>query len=287
MREGYQREKTSFLVWLISALIAVFVVELLFSALLHTSSFSQMVALSASALRDGRVWTLLTYPLLHTGALHLIAILLPLFFIGRELSTHLSDRRLFALAVAATLGGGLAWFGLHFDDLGTLAGASSILWCYFAVFACLYPNREISFLIFFVIPVTTRPKYVACALVAVDFVGALFTELQPDKFPNYPISHSAHLGAMFVGWLYYRYVHEASWLLETRADREMAAWKKRHRKALPPPASEVEVSAPATREVIRAEVDRILDKINSHGLASLTPEEKRMLDDAKNVLSGR
>jgi hypothetical protein len=32
-------------------------------------------------------------------------------------------------------------------------------------------------------------------------------------------------------------------------------------------------------------VDRILDKINSHGFSALTPEEKRILDDAKDMLS--
>ena len=35
----------------------------------------------------------------------------------------------------------------------------------------------------------------------------------------------------------------------------------------------------------QAEVDRILDKINSHGFGALTPEEKRILDDAKDLLS--
>jgi len=32
-------------------------------------------------------------------------------------------------------------------------------------------------------------------------------------------------------------------------------------------------------------VDRILDKINSKGFGALTPEEKRLLDDAREQLS--
>jgi len=35
------------------------------------------------------------------------------------------------------------------------------------------------------------------------------------------------------------------------------------------------------------EVDRILDKINSHGFASLTAQEKRVLDEARESLSRR
>jgi hypothetical protein len=41
------------------------------------------------------------------------------------------------------------------------------------------------------------------------------------------------------------------------------------------------------REDLRAEVDRILDKINSDGFGALTADEKRLLDDARDLLSRR
>jgi hypothetical protein len=41
------------------------------------------------------------------------------------------------------------------------------------------------------------------------------------------------------------------------------------------------------RADLRAEVDRILDKINSQGFGALTEEEKRRLDEAKDLLSRR
>src|SRR3954468_5753442 len=135
MREAYQREKTPFLVWLISALIAVSVVELVFTFLLHTPGFDHLVALSAGGIRDGRLWTLLTYPFVHRGPLHLIAVVLALFFVGRELTPQVRERRLVWLAIAATLAGGVAWLGVHFDRPGDLLGATNILWCYFTVFA--------------------------------------------------------------------------------------------------------------------------------------------------------
>ena len=43
----------------------------------------------------------------------------------------------------------------------------------------------------------------------------------------------------------------------------------------------------AIAPVERVEVDRILDKINSEGFASLTQEEKHLLDNAKDMLSRR
>jgi hypothetical protein len=46
----------------------------------------------------------------------------------------------------------------------------------------------------------------------------------------------------------------------------------------------VNISAPAD---LRLEVDRILDKINSEGFGALTDDEKRLLDEAKDLLSRR
>jgi hypothetical protein len=53
---------------------------------------------------------------------------------------------------------------------------------------------------------------------------------------------------------------------------------------LTPPGPSLPVDfAPATNQDLRVEVDRILDKINTSGLASLTATEKRLLDEAKNL----
>ncbi|MCC5022360.1 MAG: hypothetical protein J6386_06020 [Candidatus Synoicihabitans palmerolidicus] len=38
---------------------------------------------------------------------------------------------------------------------------------------------------------------------------------------------------------------------------------------------------------LRAEVDRILDKINSQGFGALTDDEKQLLDQAKDMLNQR
>jgi hypothetical protein len=142
-------------------------------------------------------------------------------------------------------------------------------------------------------PVTIKPKHVAFALVGFALFGLLFHEIPGTPLPfDIVIASSAHLGGMLTGFLYYRFAHEARWMIGSpdRADIELPRWMKRTRKApaVPPPAPAYHVNVePATREDIRAEVDRILDKINSHGFGSLTPEEKRVLDDAKDLLSRR
>jgi membrane associated rhomboid family serine protease len=285
MREDYRRERTSLLVWLLSAVAAGFLVQLACERLLQTSSFEQMAAVSVGALKQGYLWTLVTFPFLHRNVLHVLVVGLALFFVARELTAQISERRLAWLALASSTVGGLAWFAVHFNSGGNLMGASVILWCYFAIFASLFPNREISFLVFFVIPITTRPKYVAWAMVVLDVSGLVISELQTGKLSDYNIPHSAHLGAMIVGWLYYRYCHQANWLvLPPRAELDLPRWMKRAKK---PVAVAEPAAAPSanTRQDLRAEVDRILDKINSHGFNALTADEKRVLDEARDLLS--
>ena len=97
-------------------------------------------------------------------------------------------------------------------------------------------------------------------------------------------AHSAHLGGMAAGWLYFRFVHDHDWR-GSRPNLELPQWLKRPLRPTPPPPPE-----PVTigsREHLKAEVDRILDKINSQGFGALTADEKRLLDEARDLLSRR
>ena len=53
--------------------------------------------------------------------------------------------------------------------------------------------------------------------------------------------------------------------------------------ALPQQEAPPEVSSPRSSAELRAEVDRVLDKISARGLGALTPDERRILDEAKRV----
>lgn len=286
-RGNYERERTSFLVWILSAMVAGSVIQWI-AAKLNPPGIDYLLELSRGQFNQGYFWTLLTYPLVHAHVLLLVFTGLAVYFLGRELSPHLGERRILFLAGTATLLGGLAWLGVHWHDSETtLSGASPILWCYLTVFACLFPNREISFLIFFVIPVRMRPKYIAATLAGFDLLGLAFLESSPQGLENVGLAHSAHLAAMVTGWVYFRYIHRANWTAQ-RAGAEPSP-----RSSAPQPkAADVEVvpDGPANvgvTEDIRAQVDRILDKINSQGLGALTPREKQVLDEARDALSRR
>lgn len=284
MRDESAGERTSFLIWLLSAIVAGFIIQNIAAVWLQRPGIIEVLGLSATAVRTGFLWTLLTYPLLHDHVLTLLLNVLGLFFLGRELQAELGDRRLAAVSALAVLIGGLAWFACHLRDASLVTGSTSLLLAYLTLFACLHPNREISFLVFFVIPVRTRPKYVAWIVLFIGVMGLAFSELPGGRWQT-GIPHSAHLGGMLGAWI---------WFLAARArarggvEIELPRWMRRRGPRivhhLNPPAGP---AAPASREQVRAEVDRILDKINSEGFGALTADEKRRLDAARDLLSRR
>ncbi len=290
LRGDYQTERTSFLLWLLSAVIAGFVVQNVVGLWFKSAAFEQLCVLSASTVTHGGLWTLISYPLLHRNVLHLFLVMFGVFFLGRELMPIIGERRLTWLTAAAVVGGALLWFAVNVAHEGNVMGASPILCCYLIVFACFFPNREISFLFFFLFPVTTRPKYLAWLAVGIDVAGFVLSETPAGSLET-GVPHSAHLGAMLTGWLYFRYAHDSdgAWF-NRRVGAGLLPWLRRPTKrsvTLPPAHAPVRSIDPSDRASLRAEVDRILDKINSHGLGALTVAEKRVLDEAKDLLSRR
>ena len=283
MRSEYPRHTTSVLTWILSATLAGFVLQNIFARWLGSPAFENLFALTPTGFKHGHAWTLFTYTLLNDGILALLFNGLGIFLLGRELVALLGARRFTAVYVGAAIVGGLAWTAVHLLNGGTaLIGSTSCVMGLFILFACFYPDREIIFLLFFVLPVTVRPKYLAWILAGIDLIGFLFSELPGGRFDT-GIAHSSHLGGMLVGWVYFRFFHANNgW--DRAASIGLPAWLRRREKAggAAPAGSPGRGKAPAN---LRAEVDRILDKINSEGFGSLTTDEKRLLDEAKDLLS--
>jgi membrane associated rhomboid family serine protease len=300
LRDDYPRERTSVLTWLISAMIAGFAVQFVTSSPWVSAgrSVEHFLALTIPALERGWIWTLVTHGFLHsTGFIvHGIFNVFALYFLGRELLPILGARRFLSLFAAATVVGGCLWTAAHwrFGGGDSHIGATPAVAALFTFFACIFPKQPLSFLLFFVFPVTLLPKHLVMAFAGVAAFGFVVYELPGATLPlEISLSSSAHLGGILTGLFYFRFVHEANWSFRRRGDEiELPRWMKRGRKVSPvPPEEELPADvapAPLTgKENIRAEVDRILDKINSEGLNALTPAEKSLLDNAKDLLSRR
>jgi membrane associated rhomboid family serine protease len=290
MRDGYERRRTSILTWLVSLIVAVFLIQMVVERLPGMRTNLELdLGLSSLSLRAGHFWTLVTYGFLHdTGnLLQLLGYVLVIYFAGREILPILGARRFAGFYLAALVVGGLAFTAVHWQQAALLTGSSAAVSALIILYACFFPNREITLLLFFILPVSIKPKYVAYGLIALDVCGFVFYEMLGAPSPL-GAAHSAHLGGMAAGWVYFRYLHEASWgLPQGRAEIELPKWMKQRSTA-----KVASTGAPFSVNIgdkghLRAEVDRILDKINSDGFGSLSPSEKKVLDDARDLIGRR
>jgi membrane associated rhomboid family serine protease len=290
MRDSYERRRTGVLAWLISSIVAVFVVQNVAARVPGLGpGLEGMFGLDAEALREGHVWTLLTYGFLHStgNLLQVIACVGGLYLLGREIVPVTGARRFLGLYLCALVSGGLAWAAVHWGRPDALVGSSAAVAALLVVYRCFYPSREISFTLFFILPVRVTPRFLVACLLAVDVCGLVFYEILGWP-PMIAAAHSAHLGGMAAGWLYYRYLHDSRWSsAPADADIELPRWMKRRADPKAPDAQPTYSVNMGDRGHLRAEVDRILDKINSDGFRSLSAEEKRVLDEARDAITRR
>lgn len=290
MQSDYRPRQQSILKWIVLVTIGVFILQNIEWAtapgrLFQDTYIGRLFALSPLHLQAGFLWTIVTYAFLHGGVLHILFNMLIVFLFGRELLPLLGNRRFGQLYFGAAIMGGLFWLLFNFQGQGLVVGASASAIAMLIFFACLYPNREITFLLFLIIPVRLKPKYMAYFVVGMDLFGFLFAELgQGRGLMGDNVAHSAHLGGALAAWLFFKYVfsrqtyyHDDKPLIET------PAWFKRKSKVRKA-AGNYSVNL-FNRRYLQTEVDRILDKINAEGFHSLTEEEKKVLERAKDLLS--
>jgi membrane associated rhomboid family serine protease len=288
MRDDPGRPSLSLLTWLLAVLTGAFVLENIAVLCLSEAASARLLeslTLSTSSLGKGFVWTLVTHGLIENpkNLLGLIFILLTTFMLGRAIIAEIGGRALVWLFSSAVAVGGLAWLGVNWAHGGQLYGVAAGTSALLVLFACLHPDQPVSI---FMIDVGLRAKHLALGLLAIDFIGLLWFEI-PGRPSWFALSHAAHLGGMLAGWLYFQCVHRRGgghWFNRKPAV-ELPRWfRKARQAATPPPVYQVNIGDAGD---LRAEIDRILDKINSQGFQSLTDEEKSRLDHARDHLTRR
>jgi hypothetical protein len=156
-------------------------------------------------------------------------------------------------------------------DVQPFVGASGALLGLAVAFAMYWPDARI---MVFPFPVPIKARTLVIALVAIDVAFAWLA-------PGDGIAHEAHVGGAIFGFLFFRvqqFSHGAS-PRERSVERVVMVQSGAHdpsrRRPTPVPRPRPRNEPdPAT-----AELDRVLDKISAHGIASLTPSEKRFLDE--------
>jgi membrane associated rhomboid family serine protease len=284
MRGEYLRPRTTVLVWLAASMVSAFLLQLVLLVPLFEANtwIPNLFRLTVRGIQQGHVWTLLTHGFLHSTSnpLHVVFSLLALVLIGRELEPQIGPRKFLLLFGGSLLVGALGWLALHWQHGGVHIGPGAGIMGLLVMLACLYSDQRMSFMPFFVFSVTVRPLYFVYALMAIDAVLLVIYEVPGAQVP-FGYAPSAHLGGMLAGWIYFRFLHANNgW--DRAPGFTLPRWLRLPKKKQP--AASIS-AAPRQPTDLRADVDRILDKINSQGFGSLTTEEKSTLDAAKDLLS--
>ncbi len=229
-------------------------------------------ALSNEGLAHGYVWQLVTYQFMHSGFLHLFFNGWAIYTFGLTLESDLGARRFAALMLASGIIGGVvqaaAGFFLPAHFGGNVVGASACAFGLVAAFAALYPARELTMLVFFIIPVTLAARMLLIISAVIAVLAIILTLFAATG----NVAHAAHLGGMAMGWAFVR----LNWrrFLPSKQE-EMRPTERR-------PKLQVLETPPS--KSLEGEVDAILDKISAHGLKSLTSRERETLEAARKKL---
>jgi membrane associated rhomboid family serine protease len=235
---------------LIAANCVVFVLTMVQASLSMTLAFSPAFILE-------RPWTLITYMFVHDGTFHLLFNMLGLYFFGPRLEEEMGGRDFLLLYFLSGVAGGLLSF---LTPQVWIIGASGAVYGIFFGYAYFWPRERI--LIWGIIPVEAR--YLVVIMTALSLFGG-FTG-------GSSIAHFAHLGGFLGGYLYLRF--------RNKSVRDRI--RKIEMPAISAGRSDIErwkaIDMSTLHEVNRAELERILTKLDREGVEKLTPQEHLFLE---------
>ena len=232
----------------------------------------------ASALH--RPWTFVTYMFVHANLLHLLGNMLMLFVFGAPVESRMGSRKFILYYLYCGIGAAIFSMGLSgFMSIGPFIGASGAVLGVALAFAMFWPDAE---LVVFPVPIPIKARTFVAVIVGLDILGALYF--------NDGIAHIAHVGGALFGYVFFRLQalsrrapHPPPRAVERVVMVQSGAAEPEHRT---PPAPMRQRRRPDA-DPVAAEVDRVLDKISEKGIGSLTPAERRFLDEvAKQKKSG-
>jgi len=225
----------------------------------------------ADALR--RPWTLVTYMFVHAGLLHLAFNMLVLYSLGTRVEERMGSRPFILYYLYCGLGGALFSLGLASIQPGSIEGASAAVLGVAVAFAMFWPDAE---LMVFPLPWPIRARTLVIGLLVLDLAFALLN-------PGDGVAHVAHLGGAAFGYLFFRFQALAG---PGRAPRARVVERpvmvqsiSRELDRADTPVPRVPRAAERDRDEVAIETDRLLDKISGQGIASLTPAERKFLDE--------
>lgn len=226
-------------------------------------------------------WSLFTHMILHAGFWHLLWNMLMFYWFGRIVGDLIGDSKILPLYILSGLFGGLVFMihdlylpggsGGQALALGASAAVMAVVW----TSAMLSPDYIMNLL--FLGPV--KLKYIALGLLFMDLVGSAGSLNQGGHF--------AHIGGALFGIMFVYLLRNGTDITApfVRTSNSYAAPRKKKItktarnkfRVVHNNAKSDSADNPGSAFNQQAELDRILDKINSQGYDKLTDEEKDFL----------
>lgn len=246
--------------------------------------FTSGLWLTTDALRHFQLWRLFSYMFAHSPTMifHVLLNMWAVYVFGTGLERRLGQQRFLHLYVLSGLVGGLSWTLFNWQNTTPVLGASGAVFGLLIAAAMMFPD-EIIILLF--PPIPLRLKTFALVFGGLELLMALNQGGQ--------VAHIAHLGGAVGGWFYIITHANPQW---APFENLLSGLKKKNRKRgtrapstrgfsfHPPPKTHEQTSTADGNDEdpnLVAEVDRILDKIGTRGLDSLTKKERDLLNRAR------
>lgn len=272
--------------------IAVFVIQSLL-AFYGGIYLDDLFALSPEGLMRGFVWQFITFQFMHGGLWHLLFNMLAIWFFGRALEQMFGSASLLKLYLVGGVAGGVAQVTLGFIIPqyfgGPMVGASAGAFAIVAAYATLFPDRVITFLLFFILPVSLRAKTLLWLATGLAVFGILV--------PTDNVADAAHLGGIVFGLLFVKKVwwqNPPTWLtlnwlpkIKMKSTGRRSANPGSKGRVKPVRITREKRDTKPVTDFMTSEVDPILEKISAHGIQSLTDHEREILEKAQKQMSKR
>lgn len=219
-----------------------------------------------------RPWTIVGYMFAHGGFWHLFWNMLGLFFFGPPLESRWGSREFLKFYFICGMGG--AALSFLFAPGSPIIGASAAVYGVMLAFAMNWPDSPIY--IWGILPV--KAKY----LVGVLAAFSIMSMMGPSRDG---IAHAAHLGGFAAAFLYIKFSGPGGafggvrQMLHRRKLRIVHEEPRRPPARTGPPPPSARRRTGGKEDELLDELDRVLEKISTEGMSSLTPHERRLLDE--------
>ncbi len=234
------------------------------------------------AIRRFFIWQFVTYMFMHGNVWHILFNMLPLWMFGSDVERKIGSENFITVYLLCGLCGvGLFTLShlpaINNPNMTTLVGASAAICGILVAFAMIFPERRITLLVLFVLPVSLKAKH----LVLGFFVIEVLSELSQASGN---VAHLAHLGGMIFAYFYMKFKFRLSLPF---AFTQVLGWRLKdyiHMRRFRRPGRRQRYTPVDSEAFISEEIDPILDKISRHGMKSLTRRERRILKEARSKM---